>query len=115
MKDPRQVDKFIKYMQKMYEDDAGKVKVTRGKKHKYLGMLLDYSKPGSVKFDMGDYVKKIIEEFPENIVSAARTPAGEHLFKVNNQTPKLSEKKAEESVYFYARGPGQTSKWPWHI
>ncbi len=32
--DPKQVDRFIKYMQKMYEDNTGKVKVTRGKKHK---------------------------------------------------------------------------------
>ena len=94
--DPKQVDKFIAYMRKMYEDETGKVKVTQGKKHKYLGMILDYSETGTVQIDMSDYVEKIIEEFPENIVTTAKTPAGEHLFKADAQSPKLNNKKAED-------------------
>ena len=44
-KDKREVDKFIEFIKTKYEDvNIGKVKTSRGKVHKYLGMVLDYSK-----------------------------------------------------------------------
>ena len=95
-KDPQQIDKFINFLKTKYENESGKVKVTRGKKHKYLGMMLDYTIEGSVKIDMEDYVNKIIDEFPEEVQKVTRTPASEHLFRVDQDGDKLSEEMAEQ-------------------
>ena len=46
--DHRQVTKMIKWLERRY----GKMQVSRGKKHNYLGMVLDYTSPGEVKIDM---------------------------------------------------------------
>ena len=37
----------------------------RGKVHDYLGMNLDFSEKGSIKVLMVKYVKKVLDEFPE--------------------------------------------------
>jgi hypothetical protein len=37
------------------------MKVSRGKIHKYLGMILDFTTKGQVKVSMVDYVKEIIQ------------------------------------------------------
>ena len=56
--------------------------VHRGKVHEYLGMDLDFSSAKVFKIGMIKYIKKILEEFPKVIKSAAATPAAEHLFDV---------------------------------
>ena len=46
-------DKFYNWCESMYgSDNNGHVKVTRGKRHDYLGMILDYSKQGCLGVDM---------------------------------------------------------------
>ena len=49
--------------------------ISRGKRHDYLGMILDYSTKGEVHIDMQEYVKKMIEEklqeFNEKFKAAA--------------------------------------------
>ena len=54
------VDDFVKWLDKTYSDENGKVTVTEGDRHSYLGMVLDYSQKGAVKIDMTEYVKKMI-------------------------------------------------------
>ena len=54
----------------------------QGKKHEYLGMQLDYSEPGEVKLKMIDYVKEILEYFPEEITGNVASPTGSQLFDV---------------------------------
>ena len=52
-KNPKVIDDFIQFIDFKYGDkDIGEVKATRGKKHDYLGMTLDYSTNGKVKVDM---------------------------------------------------------------
>ena len=58
-KSPKVNDEFVKWIRKKY-GTIGKVKVTRGKRHQYLGMMLDYSKKGQVTIDMRDYVTTMI-------------------------------------------------------
>ena len=58
-------DDFHKWLQAEY-GQVKPVTATCGKKHVYLGMLLDYSTEGEVKIDMRDYVKEMLEEFPKN-------------------------------------------------
>ena len=50
--DSRQVDKFIEFLKDKYEDTTGKLKISRGKIHKYLGMTINYSVASSVKINM---------------------------------------------------------------
>ena len=59
-------------------------------------MMLDYTTEGSVKIYMEDYVNKIIDEFPEEVQKVTRTPASEHLFRVDEDGDKLSEEMAEQ-------------------
>jgi hypothetical protein len=44
----------------IFEDGSGKMKVSRGKSHKYLGMTLDFTTKGQVKISMVDYVKEVV-------------------------------------------------------
>ena len=57
--------------------------IHRGKVHDYLGMDLDFSSTKTLKIGMIKYIKKIHEDFPEEIKSAPATPAAEHLFTVH--------------------------------
>ena len=58
------MNRMIAYLRKEYEsifeDGSGKMTVSRGKVHKYLGMTLDYIVPGQVQITMFDYVDEII-------------------------------------------------------
>jgi len=72
------------------------ITVTRGKVHEYLGMTLDFSEPGKFKVNMIEYVDSMLESLPNDMNGIAATPAGDHLFEVNNDNPtKLDEKTAQ--------------------
>ena len=60
-----------------------------GKQHEYLGMTLDYSKPGEVKILMSDYIKLILQDAPDDMSGTAVTPVGHCLFKVNQTNREL--------------------------
>lgn len=69
---------------------------TMGKKHPYLGMILDYTEEGFVKIDMQDYIRRMLLEAPDEMrQGTAATPAADHLFTVNDQCAKLDEKQAQ--------------------
>ena len=70
--------------------------VHRGKVHEYLGMTIDYSEDGKVKFLMADYVQGILDEAPEDMASFAITPAASNLFTVRNDVEKLDDARSEE-------------------
>ena len=73
----------------------GKMSVSRGKEHEFLGMKISLKENGTVTIDMKEYVKKAIEEFPEDIVKNALTPASRFLFEVREDAPRLDSSKAE--------------------
>jgi hypothetical protein len=58
------LDNIIAWLREEYEnvftDGSGKMKVTRGKVHKYLGMTLDFTVKYVVKVTMIEYVNEII-------------------------------------------------------
>ena len=93
--DTNEVTNMINWLKVTYEDEIGKMVVSRGKIHWYLGMTLDYSTPGKVNIDMVDYDKKMIEDFLEEIVATAKTPASNQLFKVNEDAAKLEAVKSQ--------------------
>ena len=49
-------------------------------------MDLDYTTPGVLKLSMIPYVKKIIDEIPEELGKCATTPAANHLFQVREES-----------------------------
>ena len=90
-------DRFIKWVDELYGDDEiGRVKAVRGKKHDYLGILLDYTVAGQVIIDMKYYVENMIAQYKHPISDKYNTPASENLFKINKHSPKLSKELAEE-------------------
>ena len=99
--DPKVNDDFHKWLQKEY-GQVREVTATRGPRHDYLGMTLDFSTPGEVKIDMKDYVKSMVEEFPLDLPGTSRTPANENLFKVDRGKP-ISSLKAEAFHTFVAK------------
>ena len=104
--DEDEISKFIEWIKSKYQDDEiGKVKTSRGKVHKYLGMTLDYSISGKVQIKMLDYIKEMINAFPEEITRETNTPAGAHLFNVRkNNISLLVEEKATTFHTITAKG-----------
>ena len=75
-------DKFERWLQDKY-GEHGKVKVHRGAKHDYLGMVLDYRERRKIVVDMTDYIKDMLGEFPVKFKDKEKvaTPAADHLFE----------------------------------
>ena len=51
----------------MFEDGTGQMKVHRGKTHKYLGMLLDFSHANQCRVTMIDYVDEIVVAYDKTL------------------------------------------------
>ena len=93
--DSKVVDDFVGWVQETY-GSIGKVKVNRGKVHNYLGMKLNYTKPGQVSIDMKAYVWAMVAAFPLNgLKGKVASPWNENLFKVHPQSPELKQEQAE--------------------
>ncbi len=105
------IDNMIAWLHQEYKsiftDGSGKMKVARGKVHKYLGMTLDFPASKVVKVTMIDYIDEIIEtrnrackEFDNGFKFVANckriaTAAPEDLFKVDDDALKLSPPEAK--------------------
>jgi hypothetical protein len=76
------VTTFLTWLASRYDTADKKLNVTWGPCHDYLGMNIDFSESGSVKFDMIPYISKILTGFPEIITGVSSTPAADHLFDV---------------------------------
>jgi hypothetical protein len=66
-----------------------------GKIHDYLGMTIDYSEDGNVKFMMTDYVQGILDGAPDDMNGFAVTPAASNLFAVRGDANKLDDAHAD--------------------
>jgi len=97
---PKLMDDIFAFLHKEYEsifkDGSGKMTVSCGKVHKYLGITLDYTVCGQVKISMFDYVNEILTAFDkaEPKVAGTKTSAApEHLFKVDEDCEKFQQAK----------------------
>jgi hypothetical protein len=78
------------------ESRFGKMVVTRGKKHVFLGMDIEFNDDGTFTTTMVDYIKEAIEEFGEDVTSSsAATPGGKSLYTVTESSPVLARDKAD--------------------
>ncbi len=53
------VTTFLTWLASRYDTADKKLNVTRGQRHDYLGMNIDFSEPWSIKLDMIPYISKI--------------------------------------------------------
>ena len=102
--DPKVNDEFAIWLNDRY----GAIKpctIVRGKKHRYLGMLLDFSYPGKVKIRMDEYVEKMINEFPIKFGEDDKqeTPAGNDLLDAGRGS-LLDNERRETFHSFVAKG-----------
>jgi hypothetical protein len=102
--DPKVVTTMLNLLDEKYgQEIVGGVRApitfTRGKKHEYLGMLLDYTETGVVRIDMQEYVKKVLIEMPDDMDGTASSPAAEYLFDIQDGIEALDKEKRE---FFHA-------------
>ena len=86
------------------DDRFGKeapITVTRGKKHDYLGMELDFSKPGCVIISMFKYINTMLDELPTEFEGHAPTPAAENLFEVRPDEERTLLNKELSGIYHH--------------
>ena len=68
---------------------GGELNVTRGKRHEFLGLLLEFSQDGLVIIKAPRLIGEILEDF--QVSGTSRVPAGVGLFEVDENSPLLSE------------------------
>jgi hypothetical protein len=102
-KEKKTVDDFIEWVVMPYRK-IGQVKVTRVKVHEYLGMKLNYEVEGQVSCDMTSYVRVMIKDSSQKLDGKSKIPWNDKLFKVNEDTPTLDKKKAEQLHMVVAQG-----------
>jgi hypothetical protein len=102
-KDPKVVDKTIKWLRREYEsifeDGSGAMTVHRGKVHTYLGMTLDYSMRGLCKVTMFDYLDEILTTFSKiepKEDGTKSTAAPSNLFTIDEDCEKLAPERAKQ-------------------
>ena len=66
-----------------------------GKRHDYLGMILDFTTPGILEIDMSDYIQVILQDTPTNLQGTSVVPAAKHLFTTCADAPKISPQEQE--------------------
>ena len=69
--------------------------MTRGKRHKFLGLNLHITDDKKVEIDMKEQLMEAIEAFGEKIDGVVATPAQRHLFEVDENAEQLDEKKSD--------------------
>lgn len=96
---------LLRDYESIFEDGSGAIAVQRGKVHKYLGIILDFSTKCKVKISMVDYLKEVVAAWDKapkltndrfTVVKSKRgrksrsSAAPEDLFKVDNDATKLN-------------------------
>ena len=98
--DHKEVTKFMKYLQGIYKE----LKIPRWKLHDYIGMALNFWTPGDLRVTMVDYIKGVLENFPEVIMGWSTILAAGNLFQVipEDERKLLDEYQATMTVFWQA-------------
>ena len=101
--DSKVVDSVLEQLNERY-GRISPLTVTRGKVHDYVGMTLDFSQSGEVRFSMFDYLEEIIQNLPESLRGEAQTPASDHLFVVDEENAeKLNDVEGDKFHHYVAK------------
>ena len=77
------------------EKKFGKMSITRGKKHSFIGMDIDILENKKLKILMKGHIEEAINNFNEEITRTAPTPARKDLFEIDEKSERLSDSDAE--------------------
>ena len=83
-------------------DELGDAKVSRGKKHNYLGTTMDYSTRGTFKVNVTDSADAMKEDFPCQTNKTLKA-WNYTLFSVNANSPRLDKEKSDTFHTFTMR------------
>ena len=73
----------------------GKMDVTRGDTHTFLGIKLRFPGDGTVRINMREYITEAIEAFNQALIRSTTAPAMKGLFTLDDQLKPLSDEKME--------------------
>jgi hypothetical protein len=88
-------DSVVSAVIESIEKRFGKMTVTRGKEHVFLGMDIVFRDDGTASVKMKSYIKEAIAEFRSDISCIAATPARKDLFMVNDTSGLLTAEDRE--------------------
>jgi len=77
------------------ESHFGKMSVTHGNKHAYLGMEVEFIGDGKVTFFQKDHLLEAIAAFGEDVSTPVTSAAKKNLFSVNEGDTSLDEAKSD--------------------
>ena len=89
--DPAVVTDVIEQLEQFF----GKMTITRGKEHVFLGMKIKYTDQGTAEIIMQDYLEEAIVESGLDVVRSATTPAKWDLFEIDEGLPPLGKGESE--------------------
>jgi len=91
------IERVRQEFEEIFEDGSGKMKVTRGKVHDFLGMTLDYNTDGLLYVHMFKYLKEVLTSWEK--LSSSRglkeTAAPANLYVVRQDAKKLDAEHKE--------------------
>jgi hypothetical protein len=72
---PKMNNKFLAWLKIKYANNKiREIKAVPGKKHSYLAITLDFTTPGVLKINLTFYIKKMLEDIPENLTGKTKCP-----------------------------------------
>ena len=77
------------------ERRVGKMTVSRGDTHVFLGMKITMNNNATLSICMQEYVQEALDAFPDNLKNKASSPARANLFTVNEDSPQLNQERGE--------------------
>jgi hypothetical protein len=77
------------------EERFGKMTVTRGKVHSFLGMSFTFNKDTTVTISMKEYVQQCITESHLHVARKAASPAKKDLFEINKSLSMVPKDQAD--------------------
>jgi hypothetical protein len=75
---------IVTHIIEMIEARFGKMTVTRGSEHVFLGMHISFRENGTVTVKMKEHIKEAIDDFGNDITPSAATPAKKNLFDIDD-------------------------------
>ena len=94
-KDGEVINNLITNSNNKFKTKFNELLVCKGKVHDYLGINIDYTNKEYVKFIMYDFIKYILKEVRKDMNGLLPWLAGDKLFEVNHESPRLSEVDAD--------------------
>jgi hypothetical protein len=78
------------------------MRVSIGKFHNYAGTNLDLWGKGEVKVTIIDYLKTVLNDFPEMITGSAITPVTTHLFYIRSDKERILLGKEQARAFHHS-------------